>query len=227
MDSGTNGEAPLAPEGERFFEGLFEGDTGTLDYEQRCAVMALIRKRYVSEVTDAQTWNDILENEDVVRSALNNLFLTLTVDKRYNVAYAQQAASESTDPFPNALKQSASLKREETLLIIYLRIYYHQQFASGESSVFVDREDLENYLEPLSNKDVVDHVAAQDRVAKAIDEMVSKQGYLIKIPGQSGRYRVSPIVASLFPLDRVRELREKFETEALGQSSSDEEGRNG
>ena len=93
--------------------------------------------------------------------------------------------------------------------------------------MFVDREDLENYLEPLSNKDVVDHVAAQDRVAKAIDEMVSKQGYLIKIPGQSGRYRVSPIVASLFPLDRVRELREKFETEALGQSSSDEEGRNG
>ena len=49
MDSGTNGEAPLAPEGERFFEGLFEGDTGTLDYEQRCAVMALIRKRYVSD----------------------------------------------------------------------------------------------------------------------------------------------------------------------------------
>ncbi|MBX9034087.1 DUF4194 domain-containing protein [Gordonibacter massiliensis (ex Traore et al. 2017)] len=206
--------ASEAPEHKPFLEGLFEGDTGTLDYEQRRAVTTLVRKRYVSEVTDAEIWNDILEHEDVIRSSLNNLFLTLTVDKRYDVAYAQQAPSGSANPFPNALKQSASLKREETLLIIYLRIYYHQQFASGETNVFVDREDLENYLDPLFNKDAVDHVAAKDRVAKAIDEMTSKQGYLIKVAGQSGRYRISPVVASLFPLERVKELKEKFEAEA-------------
>lgn len=201
--------------------GLFEGDEGSLTYEQRRAVTALVKSRYVSEVTDPEIWKEIVASEDEIRCTLNNLFLTLTVDKRYEVAYALQAKSESATPFPNTLKASTSLKREETLLVIYLRLLYHRQFASGVTNVFVDREELEAYLEGLRNKNEVDHVSAKKKTENAIDELIARRGYLIAVTGAKDRYRVSPVIPSLFPLERVTELRKRFEALVNGTVESD------
>ena len=190
---------------------LFEGDCGTLSYGQRKALTALVKLRYVSSLQEPETWLEVERSEDELTGVLNNLFLDLVVDRRYEVAYAVQASAESSQPFPNALKPAARLKRDHTVLLMYLRTFYHKQTASGESNVFVDRSDLVDALEKLDAEKEVNHVAAAARVDKVIEDFVGKHEYLFKVKGQKDRYRVSPIVASMLSLERVKDLNDEFE----------------
>lgn len=192
-------------------DGLFEGDTGTLDFEQRKALTALVKLRYVSSVREPETWQEVDRSEVELRCALNNLFLELVVDRQNEVAYAVQASSESANPFPNSLKPAAHFKRDHTLLLIHLRAHYHKQVASGETNVFVDRSDLVDALSELDPDKEVNRVALSSRVDKVVDDLVGKHDFLFKVAGQKDRYRVSPIIASILSLEKVKELNDEFE----------------
>ena len=205
-DASENGPWEKARE-----EALFEGDCGTLSYGQRKALTALVKLRYVSSLQEPETWLEVERSESELAPVLNNLFLDLVVDRRYDVAYAVQASTGSDQPFPNALKPATSLKRDQTVLLLYLRTFYHKQTASGEANVFVDRSDLVDALEKLDAEKEVNHVAAAARVDKVIDDFVGKHEYLFKVKEQKDRYRVSPIVAAMLPLERVKELNDEFE----------------
>ena len=62
------GESLDADEPERLTGGYFEGDTGQLDYDVRCALTSLLKNRYIASRGDAETWRTVTENEDLLRS---------------------------------------------------------------------------------------------------------------------------------------------------------------
>jgi hypothetical protein len=74
---------------------LFEGDEGTLEHGVRHALVALLKQRFVSARTHPRDWRTLVENERVLRSRLNDLFLDLQMDREREVAWKRQAVPET------------------------------------------------------------------------------------------------------------------------------------
>ena len=118
---------------------LFEGDEGRLDEPQRRALVALLRHPYVSARTHTDEWRAVLDAEHQLRSRLNDLFLELHVDRDREVAFKRQARSESTRRgFPTLLRD-LPYTREETIVLVYLRMRLRADARPGPDQVVVDR----------------------------------------------------------------------------------------
>ncbi len=124
---------------------LFEGDEGGLEYPQRRTLVALLKQRFISARTHPRDWPVLVEHERVLRSRLNDLFLDLAIDREREVAWKRQAVSETGARFPTLL-YDAAWSREETLVLVHLRDRLRAGQAGGDARVFVDREDIVDYV---------------------------------------------------------------------------------
>src|SRR6478735_804367 len=124
---------------------LFEGDEGGLEYAQRHALVTLLKQRFISARTHPRDWQVLVEHERVLRSRLNDLFLDLAVDRDREVAWKRQAVSETGSRFPTLLHDT-TWSREETLVLVHLRDRLRAGHAGGDARVYVDREDVVDYV---------------------------------------------------------------------------------
>ncbi|MGN7189481.1 DUF4194 domain-containing protein [Curtobacterium sp. MCBA15_004] len=182
---------------------LFEGDEGRLDEPQRRALVALLRNTYVSARTHADEWRAITDGEHQLRSRCNDLFLELHVDRVREVAWKRQARSESQRrTFPTLLRD-VPYTREETIVLVYLRMRLRADARPGLDQVVVDRSEIlghvAGFLPPTT-----DRTRDESRVAKAIDRLVTSR-ILVKTTDPD-RFRVASVVEVLLPLDQLRDL---------------------
>ena len=120
---------------------LFEGDEGTLTYEQRCTA-----RLYSSTATSAPSSTrpsgaPSSSAQVQLRSRLNDLFLDLHIDRAAQIAFKRQAVPEGDGRFPTLLHDIAHT-REETILLIFLRQRFRSERADGADAVLLDREEL-------------------------------------------------------------------------------------
>ncbi|MCM0619477.1 DUF4194 domain-containing protein [Nocardioides bruguierae] len=182
---------------------LWEGDEGGLEYAQRHCLVALLKNRFVSARTHARDWPVLVENEQVIRGRLADLFLELAVDRDREVAWKRQAVSETGSRFPTLL-HDAAWTREETLVLVHLRDRLRAGTTGGEARVYVDREDLLRYVAGFRPAHATD-VAGDERRARNAVLAVAKAGLLIPT-GSDERFEVSEAVEPLLPLDLLRDL---------------------
>src|SRR6266545_6854425 len=101
---------------ERSTVALFAGDEGGLSLAQRRCLVSLLKHRYLSRRTHPELWDVLIEHQALMRSRLNDLFLTLHVDAEGEVAYKRQAVPDNRSTrFPTLLHDTA-YTREETVL---------------------------------------------------------------------------------------------------------------
>ena len=194
-----------APAPERSSGALFAGDEGGLSFPQRRCLVALLKARYISRHTHPELWKVLEAHQQLLSARLNDLFLTLHVDVEREVAYKRQAVPDDDGPkFPTLLHDTA-YTREETVLIVVLRERLQRERAAGADVVTVDREDLIDAVAELRPADVTDIAGADARVDKAI---VSLARYNVLDDRGEGRYVITPVLESLLPLERLRELLE-------------------
>ncbi len=193
---------------------LFEGDEGRLDEPQRRALVALLRHTYVSARTHADEWRAITDGEHQLRSRLNDLFLELHVDRDREVAWKRQARSESQRrAFPTLLRD-VPWTREETIVLVWLRMRLRADARPGLDQVVVDRSEILGHVAgflPAST----DRTRDEARVAKAVDRLVTAR-VLIRTTDPD-RFRVASVVEVLLPLDQLRDLDRWLQT-AAGRS---------
>jgi len=182
---------------------LFEGDEGRLDEPQRRAFVALLRSTYVSARTHADEWRAVLDGEHQLRSRLNDLFLELHVDRDREVAWKRQARSESQRrAFPTLLRD-VPYTREETIVLVYLRMRLRADPRPGLDQVVVDRSEITGHVAGFLPP-TTDRTRDESRVAKAIDRLVTAR-VLVKT-SDPDRFRVASVVEVLLPLEQLREL---------------------
>jgi hypothetical protein len=181
---------------------LFDGDTGQLAMEVRRTFVFLLKKRYISSERHPDDWRVVLENQQLLESRFNDLFLHLVVDRHYQVAYKKQALPEG-GVFPTVLFDTA-YSREQTILLVYLRGIFRSTMASGDESVFVDRSDLFEEIANYRPANTTNHVRDEKGARIAIDALCTSD-ILLKT-SEFDRYRVSPIIEVLLPVHRVQEL---------------------
>ena len=182
---------------------LFEGDEGTLEHGVRHALVTLLKQRFVSARTHPRDWRTLMENEQVLRSRLNDLFLDLQLDREREVAWKRQAVSEAGSRFPTLLHDVA-WSREETLVLVHLRDRLRSGLAGGEERVFVDVDDVLAYVASFRPPHATDESGDEKRARNAILS-VAKAGLLIAT-GSEERYEISEAVEPLLPLELLREL---------------------
>lgn len=187
---------------------LFEGDEGGLEYAQRHALVALLKQRFISARTHPRDWTALVENERVLRSRLNDLFLDLAIDRDREVAWKRQASAEAGARFPTLLHDTA-WTREETLVLVHLRDRLRAGQAGGETRVFVDREDIVDYITSYRPTHATDEAGDEKRARNAVIS-VAKAGLLIAT-GSEERYEISGAVEPLLPLELLKELLEALQ----------------
>ncbi|MGO4258221.1 DUF4194 domain-containing protein [Marmoricola sp. RAF53] len=187
---------------------LFEGDEGGLEYAQRHALVTLLKQRFISARTHPRDWQVLVDHERLLRSRLNDLFLDLAVDRDREVAWKRQATSETGSRFPTLLHDTA-WSREETLVLVHLRDRLRAGLAGGEARVFVDREDVVEYVASFRPAHATDEAGDEKRARNAVVSIV-KSGLLIGAVGDD-RYEISEAVEPLIPLELLRELLEALQ----------------
>jgi len=193
---------------------LFSGDAGGLPFEQRRCLIRILKERYLSKDAHPDLWEVLVRNEDVLRSRLNDLFLTLHVDRESEVAYKRQAVpDESQKRFPTLLHDTA-YTREETVLLVYLRERLQRDRAAGADTVLVDLEELVERVAEFRPADMTDLAAESKRANNAV-EALKKSGVLLATT-EAERFTVSPVLDSLLPLPRLKELLDWLRTESGG-----------
>ena len=184
---------------------LFEGDEGGLEYSQRHALVTLLKQRFISARTHPRDWRVLVEHERVLRSRLNDLFLDLAIDRGREVAWKRQAISETGSRFPTLL-YDAAWSREETLVLVHLRDRLRAGLASGDARVFIDRDDILDYIASFRPTHATDEAGDEKRARNAVAGIV-KAGLLIGSVGDD-RYEISEAVEPLLPIELLQELLE-------------------
>jgi hypothetical protein len=182
---------------------MFEGDTGTLYPEQRRCLHALLKHRYISADRHPDHWAVLLEDEAVIRSRLNDLFLELQVERDQQIAFKRQAVSETGDPLPSLLRDIAHTK-EETIVMMVLRQRFFAQRQEGDDAVFVDRQTLLDEISERWPEHLTNRSAALKKAGTGIDGL-ARAGVLLKTPDPD-RFQISPIIEVLLPVEKLREL---------------------
>lgn len=187
---------------------VFEGDEGGLQYAQRHALVTLLKQRFISARTHPRDWQVLVEHERVLRSRLNDLFLDLAVDRAREVAWKRQAVPETGSRFPTLL-YDAAWSREETLVLVHLRDRLRAGLAGGDARVFIDREDIVEYVASFRPAHATDEAGDEKRARNAVLS-INKAGLLIGAAGDD-RFEISEAVEPLLPLELLQELLEALQ----------------
>ncbi len=182
---------------------LFEGDEGTLTYEQRCTLVFLLKHRYISAEQHPVEWRTLIDAQVELRSRLNDQFLDLHIDPDAQIAFKRQAVPEGEGRFPTLLHDIAHT-REETILLIFLRQRFRSERADGADAVLLDREELLDAVTRFRPPDANDRSGDARKVENAILSL-QRSGILLKTADEQ-RLRVAPVIDVLLPLPRLHEL---------------------
>jgi hypothetical protein len=197
---------------------LFEGDDGGLSIDQRKTLVLILKHRYISAAQQPAEWRTLLASTHLLKSRLNDLFLDLHIDHHYEVAFKRQAVAEGGDRFPTLL-YDAAYTREETILLVLLRQRFRSERANGQELVLVDRDNLLDNVAHFRPEHATDRSGDVRRANGAIDSLV-KARVLLKT-SDPDRFRVSPVIEVLLPVERLAELLEWLVAENRPADDSD------
>lgn len=180
-NAGTDsGEAvlPDAPSRDAWTDGpeLFPGDTGRLPLKLRQALIRLLRGPYIDGNSTDKVFATIVDHQDVLRSRLSELFLVLVIDEERKVALLRPAGVE--EPHTTALQRQREMTREETLLLLRLRLIQDRHAGTGNEAV-VSRADLVEVLEPYLDPGKQDAKIVEDVADQNIRKLVQDRRLLL------------------------------------------------
>ncbi|APF34623.1 DUF4194 domain-containing protein [Microbacterium paludicola] len=182
---------------------LFPGDRGVLDPAVRRVLVHLLQRRFVLADRNREEWTVLLDNQQLVESRLNDLFVRLVIDHDRGVAYKQQVRSDELDV--PILLRDAAYTRSETLVLVHLRTVYQRESAAGEPAARVDIEDVEQTVMSYFADADGDTAKRQRLIRKAMDRL-ARDGIVDE--ETTGRFRISPLVEIVLSAEKLRELRD-------------------
>ncbi|MDD7945363.1 DUF4194 domain-containing protein [Microbacterium sp. NE2HP2] len=201
---------------------LFPGDRGVLDPAVRRVLVHLLQRRFVLADRNREEWTALLDNQQLVESRLNDLFVRLVIDHDRGVAYKQQVRSDELDV--PILLRDAAYTRSETLVLVHLRTVYQRESAAGEPAARVDIEDVEQTVMSYFADADGDTAKRQRLIRKAMDRL-ARDGIVDE--ETTGRFRISPLVEIVLSAEKLRELRDwlrdRSEADDTGGVAADED----
>lgn len=182
----------------------FDGDAGGLDPDERRALVVLLKNPFITSESNPREWKAVLASRAAIGQRLNDLYLELVLDLQREVAYKRPVTSDTgTRVFPTLL-YNAAWKREETALLVYLRVRERNERSRGEVQVRVSRAEMLEYLRDNRPDSATNRAADDKRGERAIDAIRSA-GLLVRAD-EEGVYRISPAIEPMLPVATLNKL---------------------
>lgn len=188
------------PEGDR--DATFDGDTGQLRVPTRRVLVQLLLGPFIDRRRHPVLWEDLLQDERVIRSRLHELFLNLILDRDAGVAFTRQVVSDEVR-VPVILRR-ANLTFLESALLLLLRQRLAQAAAQDERAA-IDRQDILEHLRVYERAANTDQVRFERQMENAL-EKGKRLGLLQAVRGNDERFEISPTLQLLFPAAEIEEL---------------------
>ncbi|WP_075724655.1 DUF4194 domain-containing protein [Corynebacterium aquilae] len=184
---------------------LTDNDTGTLDAAQRRALGQLLRGPYVSATKHPEIFRTVTAHQKLLRSHLDNLFLTLIVDDASGIAYAKSWDTELEDS--RQLFRSVPLTFIQSVTLLHLR--RELVLTSPNQRTIVDQEETFEAIEHYLQATGTDKAAKRKRFQASWQKL---QDYsLITKTRTPGRYEVSPVLRLIFDAEKIAALTQAYE----------------
>lgn len=194
-------------------EEMWAGDTGTLTYHSRRALVQLLKGPMVRAENHPQVWKAITSDEEALRTNLHNVFLDLVVDEESGVAFTRAAAGGQDvqvggrlEPMPKVLR-TESLSHMDTLIILHLR--QELALAAPGERVIIDRAELRDQVLLYRVDTDTDEAKLAKRYEASFKRMVDYS--LVTTTETEGRYEVSPALRQIFDAATVEGVRAEYE----------------
>lgn len=200
---------------------LFDGDEGGLEADQRRALVVLLKNRFITSHSNPKEWRTIVASRQVLAARLNDLFLELRLDLEREVAYKRPVTSDTgVREFPTLLHDTV-WPREETALLVYLRVRARTEQARGETFARVSQAELLEYLKENRPASATDQVKEERRAERAVAAL-AKAGLLEKT-GEDGVFGISAAIETMLPMQVLTELLGWLTVRNESGTSADEE----
>lgn len=194
-------------------EPMWPGDSGTLSYHSRRALVQLLKGPMIRAEMHPQVWKAIVTDRGALQTALHNVFLDLVLDEEAGIAFSRAAAGGQDvevegrqEPVPKVLR-TESLSHMDTLIILHLR--QELALAAPGERVIVDRDELRDQILLYRVDAESDEAKLARRYEAAFKRMIDYS--LMYKTETEGRYEVSPALRQIFDAATVEGVRAEYE----------------
>lgn len=202
---------PAAPQGTVVrgggYAARFDGDTSKLPPEVCWTLQELVAAPHLSEKS-SRHWTVLLQYEDVIRSRLSELGLTLEISHEHRHAFTRQA----DDPNPN----SRTILRAKTLSLAAstLALHLYQVYLLSPEEPVVETADLLDHMMAYRPPSDNDEVNFQKRIRAAITSL--DEAGLIKPVKGTERYVINSVITAVLTADSIAGLEQRYRAIASG-----------
>jgi hypothetical protein len=176
-----------------------------LPREARTALVTLLTSRFVTRAKQPDAWRGLLDHEDDIRARLDELFLTLHLDREHEVAFKRQ---NGEDGVPVLLRREKPLSRDASLLLVLLR-QEHAYTDAQDEPVTVTRDHIAEFLGRFQGDSAHDEVRVDRRIRAAIAAL-DRLELLTPTPEDPDLFVVSPAVVPLIGTAELLHLERMF-----------------
>ncbi|WP_104055628.1 MULTISPECIES: DUF4194 domain-containing protein [unclassified Arthrobacter] len=181
---------------------LFPGDTGTLPLKLRQALIRLLRGPYLDATSSDNVYETVVDNQEQLRVRLSELFLTLVIDEDRKVALLRPV--EMAEPHTSALQRQREMTREETLLLLRLRLILDRHTGTGNEAT-IARQDILEVLEAYVDPGQRDAKSVEDTADAAIRKLVQDRRLLIPTE-LDNVWVISPALPLALPYSQIGDI---------------------
>lgn len=176
-----------------------------LPREARTALITLLTSRFITRTKQPDAWRGLLDHEDDIRARLDELFLTLHLDREHEVAFKRQ---NGEDGVPVLLRREKPLSRDASLLLVMLR-QEHAYTDAQDEPVTVSRDHIAEFLGRFQGDSAHDEVRVDRRIRAAIAAL-DRLELLTAAPDDPELFLVSPAVVPLIGTAELLHLERMF-----------------
>ncbi len=191
----------------------------TLPADARRALVSLLRQGVVLGERKKGHFEALLRHESAIRAQLANLYLTLLIDEKSQLAMIKQReAGEPTDDQNPELSQHDASEDEEiatlisrrpltlydSLVLLVLRRHFQQRETEGASRILIDQEQIDAQLRPflpLTNSSSRD----AKKLSAALDKF-EKHKLLLRQRGEDNRFEITPVIRFVVNAELLQRL---------------------
>ncbi|WP_115786779.1 DUF4194 domain-containing protein [Arthrobacter silvisoli] len=200
---------------------LFPGDTGVLPMKLRQALVRLLKGPYVDGGRDEKLWTTLLDNQQILRSRLSELFLNLQLDHERKIAVLRPVDPEviGGGARSSILRQQRALSRVETIVLLRLRLLLDRH-ASAQTEPTITREEISELVAHYQPSGQQDALRDADVVNRTITKLLARQ--LLLATGIDDTFSISQALPLALPFENIGDI--PAQIEALVAAGADETG---
>ena len=200
---------------------LFPGDTGVLPMKLRQALVRLLKGPYVDGGRDEKLWATLLDNQQILRSRLSELFLSLQLDHERKIAVLRPVDPEviGGGARSSILRQQRALSRVETIVLLRLRLLLDRH-ATAQTEPTITREEISELVAHYQPSGQQDALRDADVVNRTITKLLARQ--LLLATGIDDTFSISQALPLALPFENIGDI--PAQIEALMAAGADETG---